>query len=89
MRNMSYITPPANQGQIVTVSYCAIEDGIIERTYDASDRSESYRYAYWGAVQGDYEPQNSAPRVRPSAWRSITAARAERMIEESGPVRLS
>lgn len=86
---MSYIIPPKNQGQIVIVSYRAIENGVIERTYDASDRSELYRFATWDAVEGEYQPQNEAPTVREGAWKTKSAAQVERMIEESGPVTLA
>lgn len=85
----NYITPPANQGQIVTVSYCAIEDGVIERSHDASNNERWYRFASWAAVQGEYQPQNEAPKVRAGGWKNRSQIEAMRMIDESGPVRLA
>ncbi len=45
----AFLTPPENQGQIVTVSYAldAEAEVILEKIYDASDKSLEYQaYAY-------------------------------------------
>ena len=61
-----FITPPENQGQIVTRSYAyAAEDGvIIEHEYDASDRTTRY-YAYEdGDKDGsEWDPWNGVPAL--------------------------
>ena len=61
-----FITPPENQGQIVTVSYAlaADEEAIIERTHYASDRTTRYdAYSYPENDDGDWAPWNGAPEL--------------------------
>jgi hypothetical protein len=63
----TFITPPENQGQIVTVSYALAADDelILVRTYDASDRTTSYdAYAYPEECDQDsYDPANGEPEL--------------------------
>jgi len=61
-----WITPPENQGQIVTVSYNLDSDAavILESIYDASDRSQEYRaYAYPENDDGEWSPWNGTPAL--------------------------
>ncbi len=61
-----FITPPENQGQIVTCSYSLDADAevIIENIYDASDRTQIYRaYAYPRNDDGTWEPWNGVPEL--------------------------
>lgn len=61
-----WITPPENQGQIVTVSYSLDADAevILESIFDASDRSQEYRaYAYPDGDDGSWEPWNGIPSL--------------------------
>lgn len=57
-----FITPPENQGQIVTVDYACTEDYILERTSDASDKSETI-VAYRWPANGGFDPWNGAPKL--------------------------
>lgn len=57
-----FVTPPESRGQIVTTDYAATERYILERTRDASDRSESV-VAYLWPESGEFEPQNGRPAL--------------------------
>lgn len=61
-----FFTPPECAGQIVARSYAVFhapfEDGILERIYDASDRSEKLT-AYQFPTRGEFEPWNGAPKL--------------------------
>lgn len=39
-----YLTAPEDMGQMVTESWEVLEDGMICRTYDSSDRTESFTF---------------------------------------------
>jgi hypothetical protein len=71
---LRWITPPRNQGQIVTVSYACTPEGVWERTYDASDRSQAVRFARWTPKLERWAessgPQNSVPP--PARWRRVS-----------------
>lgn len=41
---MKFHIPPANQGQIVEVSYGWLEGALLRKSFDASDRTETIRY---------------------------------------------
>jgi hypothetical protein len=61
-----WITPPENQGQIVSVSYNLDSDAgvILESIYDASDRSQEYRaYSYPDDDDGEWSPWNGTPEL--------------------------
>ena len=61
-----WVTPPENQGQIVTVSYSLDSDAevILESIYDASDRSQEYRaYRYPADDDGEWTPWNGTPAL--------------------------
>ena len=74
----TFHTPPANQGQIVEISYTQIDGTVIRRTYDRNDRSTIYHASKAHLKdEGDYwngEPSNTR-------WKKITEADAERMRE--------
>jgi hypothetical protein len=86
---MKFHTPPENQGQIVTVSYGWLCGGIVRHTFDASDRSETFRFLQdpYGILDGDlldgWEPWNTAPpapvEAALDAAPEITRERIERM----------
>ena len=57
-----FITPPENGGQIVTTSYACTEAYILEKTFDASDRSEEIVAYHWPA-SGEFSPQNGSPKL--------------------------
>lgn len=61
--------PPRNQGQIVEVAYAAVDGMVIQRVYDASDRSiDFYISKMLKDDEGDYwngEPSNKR-------WRKMT-----------------
>lgn len=71
---MTFHTPPRNQGQIVTVSYAAVEGNVIQQIHDASDGSIRYYISEMlEDDQGDYwngEPDNND-------WRKLTAEKRE------------
>lgn len=54
---------PENQGQIVTVSYAWADGVIIERVYDASDRTESMTAYEDGDQDGEWDPWNRTPKL--------------------------
>lgn len=55
----AYHVCPADQGQIVTVSWCPVGvRGCIRRVYDASDRTASYTLHRWLSNGGEFEPWN-------------------------------
>jgi len=57
-----FSVPPENQGQIVEVSYADLgADGILERSFDRSDRSASYRTREWEDEDEDRPGMNFAP----------------------------
>lgn len=57
-----FVTPPENQGQIVTHSYAYAAEGvIIERVHDASDRTTRY-YAYKDDGS-EWDPWNGVPAL--------------------------
>jgi len=62
-RDITWHVPPANQGQIVTVSYGCDDDGTLwEKTFDSSDRSTSVRHLGTAdSYEGRWEPWNAAP----------------------------
>lgn len=75
---MTFHVPPANQGQIVEISYAMIDGVVIRRIYDRSDGSRSYATSkahlddeadYWNG-----EPTN----VR---WRNINEQEFQRIAE--------
>ncbi len=61
IKEVSFVTPPENQGQIVLVSYGCDADYIYERSYDQSDRSTTIRVYDHAEEEGDFEPQNGVP----------------------------
>jgi hypothetical protein len=68
VNEIQFHVPPRNQGQIVEVAYAAVDDHVIQRVYDASDRTtEFYVSKMLVDDQGDYwngEPANKR-------WRRI------------------
>jgi hypothetical protein len=59
--DVTFHTPPENQGQIVLVSYGCDEDYIYEKTYDQSDRSTVVRVYEHPETDCDWDPWNGAP----------------------------
>ena len=61
-----FITPPENQGQIVTVSY-ALDDtafAVIEKIHDAADNTTIYiAYEYPDVLYLFFQPWNNAPNL--------------------------
>jgi hypothetical protein len=67
---MIFHTPPANQGQIVEVSYAYILDGVVRRTHDRSTQRESYLFAWWTPqLRAWTGPWNTAPP--PTRWYAL------------------
>lgn len=61
-----WVTPPENQGQIVTVSYSLDSEAevILERIHDASDGTTEFRaYRYPARDDGSWEPWNGTPKL--------------------------
>lgn len=62
----AFITPPENQGQIVTRSYALDQDElvIIEKIHDGSDGNVTYHaYAYPDSDYGEWDPWNGSPET--------------------------
>jgi hypothetical protein len=71
---VTFHVPPEYQGQIVEVSYASTPFGVVEKTFDRSDRTTRYRIASWtGALErwwASSGPWNTTPpRAR---WRRLT-----------------
>jgi hypothetical protein len=76
---MRFHTPPANQGQIVEVSYACSEGYVIRRRYDQSDRTTDYAIAKClNDDDGDY--WNGAPANK--RWSALTGAKLERWLRD-------
>jgi hypothetical protein len=68
-----------NQGQIVELSYAVHKEGLIQRVYDSSDRTQYYAIAKWTKKLDDWYEENgihdrSPPRATifrriPKPWR--------------------
>jgi hypothetical protein len=58
-----FITPPRNQGQIVTRSYAIGDDGetIVEECHDGSDGSRTL--TAYAAPDAPFEPWNEVPKL--------------------------
>jgi len=84
--DLRFHVPPSYQGQIVEVSYALTPVGVVERIYDRSDRTTSYRVASWTSKLERWSessgPWNTPP---PSArWRRLTTNdRRELGLDES------
>ena len=65
---------PKDGGQIVEITYAVDENGVWCRSYDRSDRTESYMFATYAARatedQLHFEPQNGR-LPRHNAWRDV------------------
>jgi hypothetical protein len=78
-----YHVPPRCQGQTVEVAYAQVGDTLLRRVTDRSDRSVDYAMAALKAAEVDgVEPWNDEPRIAPSRWQVITAAKADSILEE-------
>jgi len=68
---------PQDGGQIVEVTYAVDEDGVWSRTYDRSDRSQSYHFAAYPASATEeqlrFEPQNGK-LPRHNRWHRVSIA---------------
>lgn len=72
---VTFHVPPIYQGQLVEVSYALTPFGVVEKIYDRSDRTTSYRTAFWTpALERWSESQGPWNTVPPKArWRNLTA----------------
>lgn len=79
--------PLQNQGQIVEVSYAMVEEGIVMRVYDRSDKSEYFRLATWTARLEKWAdsvgPQNDEPPTKQWSGK-LSAARVARLLDDDG-----
>jgi hypothetical protein len=81
-------TPPANQGQIVEVSYLCAPDLIVQRCYDRSDRAITYYVADlrdedWDWYE-DFDPGMGEPPLPRSRWRPIAPSDVDRLVRDAG-----
>ena len=74
-----FFTPPANQGQIVEVSYAVVGERVVRKHHDRSDGTTTYADSKL-LNDDDADYWNAAPANR--KWRVISAAQFERMVEE-------
>jgi hypothetical protein len=72
-RGLEFHVPPANQGQIVEVAYALSPEGLIERTFDRSDRSTSYRIHAWTRALESYDDPWNRPPPNVRGWKRISA----------------
>lgn len=63
IKDVSFVTPPENQGQIVLVSYGCDADYIYERVVDQSDRTTTVRVYEHDEDDEEWEPHNGAPSL--------------------------
>lgn len=87
---MTMHTPPANQGQIVEVSYGWQDGTLYRRIYDRSDRSEAWHYASAedevnAYIESGCEPWNEEPPIQ--AWTACDEPDDENDGDESADVR--
>lgn len=79
MKIGTFHTPPANQGQIIEVSYAMIDGLVIRRIHDRSDRRTEYATSQGlDNDEGDYwncEPDNTD-------WEPISAQDLNRRFAE-------
>ncbi len=71
---MNFEIPPENQGEMIEVSYAITPYGVMKRSHDQSDRSESFMIARWTpelqAWATSLGPRNSRPPL--AKWRQAT-----------------
>lgn len=91
LQGLSWITPPENQGQIVTESYASDDEACYSRVHDGSDGSTSYYVARFGGKsavpESWFEPWNGVPDAPGVTWERIadsTAARITYTYHEDG-----
>ncbi len=79
-KTLNYYMCPEDAGQIIEITYATDEDGLYQRVYDRSDRSEKYYFAKYDMRKGrteesfrrnmEFSPQNGVlPCV--GRWREI------------------
>lgn len=73
-KEIGFVVPPVNQGQLVEVAYGACDDGIVRRTTDRSTAVVSYEIADWEDLDGEYQPQNESPEVAEESWRDAAVS---------------
>jgi hypothetical protein len=72
---LTFFMMPVDGGQIVEVTYACDADGVWCRTFDRSDRSESYGFAKYNArateAQLAFEPQNGK-LPKHNSWKKVS-----------------
>lgn len=79
---LSFHFPPSHQGQIVEVGYALTPAGVIERTFDRSDRRTSYRIHPWTAKLRRWDDPWNRPPAASSRWKRITGDEVDAIAEE-------
>jgi hypothetical protein len=74
---LTFHFPSSRQGQIVEVGYAMTPEGVIERTFDRSDRTTSYRIHPWTAQLRRWDdPWNRPPPVT-GGWKRISGEQVD------------
>lgn len=77
----TFVTTPADQGQIVEVSYLQLDNVVIRRTLDRSSQHAEYEYATSPAADDDLADYwNGAPANK--EWAAVTAAKLNDLFSE-------
>jgi hypothetical protein len=72
--HLNFVTPPKNQGQIVTHSYAidSEREEVVCRTHDASDQTTCYQVTGLDNLLGEFSPWNREPAfVDDGLWSAI------------------
>jgi hypothetical protein len=81
LRSLQFHIPPINRNQTIEVAYALTPEGLIERTFDQSDRSTSYRIHDWTrALEGFNDPWNRPP-PKMSGWKDISAKNLDALVK--------
>lgn len=73
VRELKFVMPPENGGQMIQCAYAATSDAIVRRTQDMSDGTTVYQTADWHWLSGEFAPQNETPSVPFGAWQAVSA----------------
>ena len=84
MTTTHFHTPPANQGQIVEISYASAERYVIKRKLDFSD-GETHYYVSRALVVDDGDYWNAFPNVKDFMGRMAARPAYQRAMQATMP----
>ena len=72
-RELNYVMPPIEQGQMIQCSFAVTPDEIVRLTQDHSDGTTVYQTADLCELIGEFEPWNRTPSVAHDVWTRVDA----------------